>query len=582
MTKGYSYSRFSTPAQMKGDSLRRQLAKAERFALHHGLELDTSLRDLGVSAYTGQHRKKGALSSFLGRIKAGEIAKGSWLIVENIDRLSRENAWDAFGMIREIVESGITIASLVDDMIYDLPTLQKSPQLFQTLHAVLTKGHRESADKADRLQEVWAEKRAGLMAGGRKKLTRQGPGWLYLKADDAREPLVGDWEFNEQAQIVRRAFAHCIDGLGKEAIVRRFNSEGLRSFKGGDGWNASTLAMLLSDRRTIGELQLYTKADNRSRRPVGEPIKSYFATASGETVISEETFYRAQAEITKRYCGAKPGKTGRVPNLFVGISRCQCGRSMEFRNKQGKRNRGPNSVYLTCSGNRRGHVCHISNRFTYDQLEGLILAWVSDIQLSDAETSEASKSADKLWVKEAERDNLKQRLDDAYGRWEEETDQALRQMLFETVQRHSTALPKVESEIQSLRDIVRQNTRSNVDDRKAAVRRIADQLTTMEGNELFELRAKLASALRQVIDHIEFQADGGFRVTVVGGLKLYRFSRDKIVEIYDLTDTSPEACKLLTFPTAIVKDARRWEPMTLGGIFETLEGIAARNTSVMS
>jgi hypothetical protein len=104
----------------------------------------------------------------------------------------------------------------------------------------------------------------------------------------------------------------------------------------------------------------------------------------------------------------------------------------------------------------------------------------------------------------------------------------------------------------------------------------------MEGNELFELRAKLASALRQVIDHIEFQADGGFRVTVVGGLKLYRFSRDKIVEIYDLTDTSPEACKLLTFPTAIVKDARRWEPMTLGGICETLEGIAARKTSIMS
>jgi DNA invertase Pin-like site-specific DNA recombinase len=567
---------------MKGDSLRRQLAKAERFALQHELELDTSLRDLGVSAYTGQHRKKGALSSFLSRIKAGEIAVGSWLIVENIDRLSRENAWDAFGMIREIVESGITIASLVDDMIYDLPTLQKSPQLFQTLHAVLTKGHRESADKADRLQEVWAEKRAAIMDGGRKKLTRQGPGWLCLKADDAREPLVGDWEFNDQAQVVKRAFAYCIDGLGKEAIVRRFNSEGLGSFKGGDGWNASTLAMLLSDRRTIGELQLYTKAKNGPRREIGEPIKGYFATASGETVVSEEVFYRAQAEIAKRYCGAKPGKTGRVPNLFVGISRCQCGRSMEFRNKQGKRNRGPSSVYLTCSGNRRGHICDISHRFTYDELEHKILRWVSDIKLSDAEATEATKSADKMKGKEAERDNLKRRLDDAFVRWEEETDQSLRKMLYETVQRHSAALPKVESEIQKLLQIVRQNTRSGVEDRRATVRRIADRLRNLEGNDLFEMRAKLASALRQVIDHIEFQADGGFTATVVGGLKLYHFSNHEVIEIYDLTDNSPDASKLLTFPTAMVKDARNWEPMTLGGIRETLQVIAVCQITAMN
>lgn len=108
-------------------------------------------------------------------MESGEITNDSWLIVENIDRLSRENPWDALGMFRAIIESGITVATLSDDMIYDLPSLRKRPKILTTLNAGLTKAHRESADKAERLQEVWAEKRAEIEAGERRKLTRQGP-----------------------------------------------------------------------------------------------------------------------------------------------------------------------------------------------------------------------------------------------------------------------------------------------------------------------------------------------------------------------------------------------------------------------
>lgn len=186
MATAYSYIRFSTPAQMKGDSLRRQHQKAERFATEHGLTLDTSLRDLGKSAFTGKHRKTGALANFLAMVRTGEIAPDSWLIVENIDRLSRENTWDALGLFREMIEAGLTVASLIDDMVYNLASLRQRPEMLTTLNAALTKAHRESADKADRLQEVWAEKRADLENGGRRKLTRQGPRWLDLIADDPR------------------------------------------------------------------------------------------------------------------------------------------------------------------------------------------------------------------------------------------------------------------------------------------------------------------------------------------------------------------------------------------------------------
>ena len=55
--RAYSYVRFSTPQQAAGDSLQRQKDKAAKYALEHGLTLDTELKmmDLGVSAHRGKN-----------------------------------------------------------------------------------------------------------------------------------------------------------------------------------------------------------------------------------------------------------------------------------------------------------------------------------------------------------------------------------------------------------------------------------------------------------------------------------------------------------------------------------------------
>jgi DNA invertase Pin-like site-specific DNA recombinase len=105
MTSAYSYVRFSTPEQIKGDSLRRQLAASEAYAEAHGLELDSSLsmRDLGVSAYRGANRTKGALGAFLKQVEMGAIPAGSVLLVESLDRLTREQAVDAHRLFLSII-----------------------------------------------------------------------------------------------------------------------------------------------------------------------------------------------------------------------------------------------------------------------------------------------------------------------------------------------------------------------------------------------------------------------------------------------------------------------------------------------
>ena len=118
--KCYSYIRFSTPEQLKGDSLRRQLKMSEEYAAEKGLVLDDrlSLRDLGLSAFHGHHRSKGALGLFLAQVEEGKIPKGSMLIVESLDRLSREEVLDALGQFTSIIKAGVTVVTLIDRMEY--------------------------------------------------------------------------------------------------------------------------------------------------------------------------------------------------------------------------------------------------------------------------------------------------------------------------------------------------------------------------------------------------------------------------------------------------------------------------------
>ncbi|MDG0853062.1 recombinase family protein [Roseateles puraquae] len=74
----YSYVRFSNKKQQHGDSLRRQVEMAERYAKVNKLHLSAqNFRDLGVSAFKQRNLKQGALAAFIGAVRAGTIEKGS-------------------------------------------------------------------------------------------------------------------------------------------------------------------------------------------------------------------------------------------------------------------------------------------------------------------------------------------------------------------------------------------------------------------------------------------------------------------------------------------------------------------------
>ncbi|EJZ0377667.1 recombinase family protein, partial [Escherichia coli] len=90
MKKLYSYIRWSTDKQTGNTSLERQTEKAKQYAAIHGLEY-VQILDAGVSAFRGKNTTQGAFSGFINAVKAGVISSDSWLYVENLDRLTRQD-----------------------------------------------------------------------------------------------------------------------------------------------------------------------------------------------------------------------------------------------------------------------------------------------------------------------------------------------------------------------------------------------------------------------------------------------------------------------------------------------------------
>jgi len=114
----YSYLRFSRDEQRRGDSTRRQDELAADWSERRGIPLDgsLSLRDMGRSAFTGKHREnpeRHALARFLQLVEEGRVRRGSYLVVENLDRLSREHILPALSLLLGLIQSGIRVVQLM-------------------------------------------------------------------------------------------------------------------------------------------------------------------------------------------------------------------------------------------------------------------------------------------------------------------------------------------------------------------------------------------------------------------------------------------------------------------------------------
>src|ERR1700693_5722014 len=98
MARVFSYARVSSGRQVaSGYGMDRQDKSLNEIRdwCHregHSLADGDVMRDAGLSAFTGEHLDPHAhLGRFLAVVEAGRIPRGSWLVVEHLNRLSRQD-----------------------------------------------------------------------------------------------------------------------------------------------------------------------------------------------------------------------------------------------------------------------------------------------------------------------------------------------------------------------------------------------------------------------------------------------------------------------------------------------------------
>lgn len=343
--KAYSYIRFSTPEQELGDSLRRQTDAAVKYAALRGFELDEKLtfRDLGVSAFTGANEETGRLGEFLAAVHHGDIQRGSYLLVESLDRLSRQKPRKAVKVLERICEAGITVVTLDDGREYTEETLDEDPLALMVALLVASRAHEESAKKGRRVASAWANKRDKAQAGN-KPMTALCPGWLRLNTDRTGFDVIP-----ERAEIVRLIFALTLDGIGQHAITLRLNREGVPVFGRGKMWQRSYINKMLADHAVIGSFTPHRveRVNGKKVRVPTETIEGYFPA-----VVEREVFERVSAMISAR----PTSRRAPVANILAGLARCpQCDASMTRVNKGSKAKQG--KPYLVCSRAKVGAGC---------------------------------------------------------------------------------------------------------------------------------------------------------------------------------------------------------------------------------
>lgn len=305
----FTYARFSSAAQADGSSIVRQDQFAERWAADHGLTLDRDLRmaDHGKSAFKGEHvAKDGALGQFIERIKAGDVVSGDTLVVESLDRLSRECAQAAQSQFNDIVRTyGVDVVTMADGVRYNREQLARDPSPLFLALAIMVRAHDESRMKQERSNgglrakcERWMKGERGFVVVG----NTSDPKWLQW--DAAKKAFV----FNDKVTAVRRAIQLYKAGHGTPEVARVLDREGLALSASYPAHYLQKIVRnpaLMGVREVTVEGELYRLAD-------------YYPAA-----ISKEEYETLQAMVDGRR-GVSRGRSDTVA-VLTGLTIAYCG-----------------------------------------------------------------------------------------------------------------------------------------------------------------------------------------------------------------------------------------------------------------
>jgi DNA invertase Pin-like site-specific DNA recombinase len=506
-TTAYSYIRFSSTPQERGDSIRRQTEMSTKYAAEHGLVLDTALnmRDEGLSAFDGSNLDKGALGGFLRLARDGFVRRGSVLLVESFDRLSRADTWQAFDVFRDILRQGVTIVTLSDGNVFSPESMKGENGMLPMIMSIvyMARAHEESVRKSQRVRAAWKSKRENA---GNAKLTATCPQWMRLSPDRKSFDFIP-----EKVNVVRRIIDLQLQGMGQQSIVKVLNQEGISPInyrsRIGNGWHPSTIQKISTSPALYGAYQP-TIGDGKLRVPAGDLVENYFPA-----LISKGEFHSLQLARQDRLSRGRGAKGPAFTNLFSGLLRCgYCGGAMNITGH--KPVDAPQTIRsIVCSGAKRGLGCEYFVMWGYNDFERTVMTYLKGVDIGNLINSGSSVSAQISSVEKdiaeisVKRDDVARRIQTLLAAIEEGGAFSAVKDRFAALEESAVLLAKQiddrEKELIGLR-----NSLSDVATVKQSVLTLYERMAQSDGDQLFQLRARLAGQVRKAVARINVYAGG--------------------------------------------------------------------------
>jgi DNA invertase Pin-like site-specific DNA recombinase len=288
MKTAVSYIRFSDSKQIGNSSVFRQtdmlmdwLKQNPDFELYK-----QKYCDLALSGYHGKHLENG-FGQLLLAVEEGRIPNNAYLVCEAWDRIGRLESFEMLNLIQTLINKGLTIVTLQDNMIYDANTLRAGTGQLFGLIAKIEQAHLYSKNLSERIKKSWVKKRKDAESGNGVKMFT--PTWLTS---------TGALKSEHHSDAVNVMFNLYLQGKGQVIIARTIREQFSDIYP---KILPKTVKATLSNKMVIG---------------YWEDIPNCV-----ESILDESLFYQVQKLIHQRSFQPKVTPRG---HKYAGILKCAC------------------------------------------------------------------------------------------------------------------------------------------------------------------------------------------------------------------------------------------------------------------
>jgi DNA invertase Pin-like site-specific DNA recombinase len=458
--------------------LRRQLQWGEQLATRKGWTLDESLhlQDLGVSAFRGENSATEALAGFLEAIRTHKVKAGDVLLVESLDRLTREAAQEALGLFLAILKTGVEIYTCEPERHYT-----RASTAWEIMEALvfMERAHNESSTKSMRGLAYWQERRKHMTG---QPIHQYCPAWLKLSENKSKFVVIP-----QAAKAIKLIFKWAGEGLGLNPITAKLNAKGIEPIARKDIWCRSYVAKLLKDKALLGYFQPHAYKGGQ-RVPVGDAILDYFPQ-----IITEREWYAVRHAVKERGKELGPRGVG-VASLFTSlIHDARDGEKMHLIYSSSSRKN--NTRMLLSWGARNGKPGSVRLPFAYDGVERAFGATLKELTASDLLGGEIDTREEDIAALSGRLEELNEKIHKVQERVEQEPEIEALLRLLERLDRERKSTSE---RLEQLRASTASQQPSSLDEAQSLIK----LLGTVQGEQRRELRLKIRARIKQLVSEI--------------------------------------------------------------------------------